>query len=143
MTSPLQLEHYFFERVHCVVNPEVDIEQAQHWLQESHERFSIRADLAQNTDKEREYQVRVEVKSNVEDSESAPYQIHFSVVGFFTLSEEFEHENIERLVQVNGASVLYSAMREFVLTVTSRCAWGNLMLPTVNFRLLAPPDDQD
>jgi len=34
---------------------------------------------------------------------------------------------------VNGSSMLYSAMREMLLTITQRCMHGPVMLPSVNF----------
>jgi len=61
-----------------------------------------------------------------------------TVVGIFTVDETFRHDHLERLIRVNGSSVLYSAMREFVALFTSRGPWGAVKLPTVNFRLLDP-----
>jgi preprotein translocase subunit SecB len=44
---------------------------------------------------------------------------------------------------VNGASLLYGAVREMVSTITSRSAHGPLLLPSLNFQDLAShkPDE--
>lgn len=51
----------------------------------------------------------------------------------------------EDLAAVNGASLLWSALREQVLTVSSRMMAGQVMLPTMNFHDLkqqnSPPDE--
>ena len=41
--------------------------------------------------------------------------------------------DIENIVVVNGTSMLWSAIREQVCTLTARMPAGQLMLPTVNF----------
>jgi preprotein translocase subunit SecB len=39
----------------------------------------------------------------------------------------------EKLLRVNGASILYSSAREFLITVTSRGPWAPMILPTISF----------
>lgn len=143
MNSPLQLEHYFFERMSCIANSAITFEQVEEWRNGDDSRFKLRVGLANNPDIDREYQVRVEIETNDALADSSPYALDFSAVGFFVVDPEFEHDDIERLVRTNGASVLFSAMRELVTIVTSRAPWGPVMLPTVNFRLLAPSESEN
>lgn len=42
-------------------------------------------------------------------------------------------EKQEVLLLVNGSSMLYSALREALLTMTFRCTNGPVMLPSVHF----------
>ncbi len=136
MNSPLQLEHCFFERMHCVANPNIIAEEVQDWHQADETRFGLRVELGTNPDSEREWQVVVDFFTNTDYEKNSPYELRFTVVGVFQVDPEFKHDNLEHLIRVNGSSVLYSAMREFVTLFTSRAPWGPVTLPTVNFRLL-------
>ncbi|MCX5893162.1 MAG: hypothetical protein NTW80_09360, partial [Deltaproteobacteria bacterium] len=44
---------------------------------------------------------------------------------------------ITSMVHTNGAAILYSSTREFLLMITGRGPWGGFYLPTTNF--LEPP----
>lgn len=143
MNSPLQLEHYFFERMQCVAKPNIELEDVQAWQQADSSRFNLAVELATDPESERHWQVSVDFRTNEDYPAPAPYELRFKAIGFFVVDEDFEHDDIERLIRVNGSSVLYSAMREFVSLFTSRAPWGAVMLPTINFRLLsAKPDDE-
>lgn len=54
-------------------------------------------------------------------------------VGEFEASENYPLEDVEKLVEVNGGSILYTSIREMVLMLTSRGPWQPLMLPSVSF----------
>jgi preprotein translocase subunit SecB len=95
----------------------------------------VRVGLAQNPEEPHQYQIRLIVSDNAEANADRPYRLDFAAVGFFEIDQDFEHNDIERLVRINGSSVLYSALRELVLIITSRSAWGPITLPTINFRL--------
>ncbi len=41
------------------------------------------------------------------------------------------------MVRVTGSSILYSAAREFLLTLMGRGPWSPMMLPTISFMELA------
>lgn len=140
MNSPLQLEHYFYERMQCAAEPSITIEEIEAWQAANLERFDLRVEAGNNPESDRQWQVRVDLSSNPDFPDTAPYDLHFTAIGIFHVDEDFKHDNLERLIRVNGASVLYSAMREFVALFTSRAPWGAVKLPTVNFRLLTPDD---
>jgi len=56
------------------------------------------------------------------------------VIGFFRWSTEGQPEDqVAQIVAVNGASILYSSAREYLLMITSRAPWGQLSLPTMSF----------
>lgn len=140
MNSPLRLEHHFFERMHCVANPNISADEVEQWHQADESRFGLRVELGTNPESDHEWQIVVEFFTNPDYQPKAPYELGFTAVGVFVVDEKFEHKDLERLIRVNGASVLYSAMREFVALFTSRAPWGAVKLPTVNFRLLAPEE---
>lgn len=143
MNSPLQLEHYFFERMQCVAKPDIDFEHIKAWQEADHSRFQLTVELATNPESARHWQVSLDLRTSDEYPAPSPYELRFKAIGFFGVDEEFEHNDIEHLIRVNGSSVLYSAMRELVSLFTSRAPWGAVMLPTINFRLLSAETDND
>jgi preprotein translocase subunit SecB len=66
------------------------------------------------------------------DNKNFPYAINLEAVGVFDASA-LPAERQVPLVLVNGASMLYSALREVLLMLTQRCMHGPVMLPSVHF----------
>jgi preprotein translocase subunit SecB len=132
---PLRLDRYFFPRISVEARRECSLpapDSSDDGLNALE--VDVNIDLFKHDTEPYRYQVRLAVEGlTVPDSEP-PYDLQLEVVGFFTVDAEAgEQPNIERLVQNNGASLLYSAAREYVLTVTGRGPWGAIMLPTLNF----------
>lgn len=69
-----------------------------------------------------------------------PYDFQITLVGYFTVSEQVPAERREGFVKVNGASILYSAARELLATVTGRGPLPSVVLPTVVF--VIPPEQK-
>lgn len=68
------------------------------------------------------------------DQRFAPYTIEVAVEGVVLIPKGAEQYGApEDLAAVNGASLLWSAVREQVLSITSRMRAGPAMLPTVHF----------
>lgn len=64
----------------------------------------------------------------------APYKIDVAVEGLVLIPKGAEEiGDPHDLAAVNGASLLWSAAREQVLTITSRMRAGAVVLPTVHF----------
>ena len=63
----------------------------------------------------------------------APYHGSAEIVGIFTVDPAWSANKSEELARVNGASLLYGAVRETVLTLTSRATHGEFLLPTLSF----------
>lgn len=66
------------------------------------------------------------------ENKNFPYAINLEVVGVFDASD-LPAERQVPLVLVNGASMLYSSLREVLLMLTQRCMHGPVMLPSVHF----------
>ena len=68
------------------------------------------------------------------DRKFSPYRINIEAAGIVVLSRGAEKlGSAHDLVTVNGAALLWSAIREQLLTLTSRMPAGPVMLPTVHF----------
>lgn len=69
-----------------------------------------------------------------EDQKYAPYKVDVAVEGVVLIPKGAEKlGDPEDLAAVNGASMLWSAVREQVLTITSRMRAGPVVLPSVHF----------
>lgn len=75
-----------------------------------------------------------EPREDKEDQKYSPYLIDVEARGVVLIPNGAEKlAPPEDLAAVNGASLLWSALREQVLTVSSRMMAGQVMLPTMNF----------
>ena len=69
-----------------------------------------------------------------EEGKKCPYKVTIAASGIFKwLNKETDQEKSCDLTVVNGATILYGAIREMVMTVTARSVSGQLLLPAVNF----------
>jgi len=137
--SPLQLKHLLFTKV--LVDPEVPFEEADTF---KHGEFSfegvvfdVNLTTAQAAGQEadpRDFMIKLHVGISNKKDTHAPYKIDIGVVGLFTVSEVILLEDRNNIVTVNGASMLYGAIREQVATLTSRSYLGSMVLPTMDFR---------
>lgn len=60
--------------------------------------------------------------------------IELVAVGFFEVNSDWPDPL--KLLKINGATILYSAAREFLITITSRGPWGAIPLPATSFLAL-------
>lgn len=130
--TPLRLEHYFFTRVHLEANPEYVVAEGGAPAQEDID-VGIRIEVLRHDEDPHRYQLTLTINKVTAREGRVPYNLDIQVVGLFSIDPDFKHDNIDRLVQVNGASMLFTATREHVLMVTGRGPWGPFQLPTVNF----------
>lgn len=86
-----------------------------------------------DADDPREYAVRLRVFVENNEGKLAPYNIDVEAAGLFEVNSKVNKNERAELIEVNGCAVLYGAIRDLVLNLTSRSAAGMLMLPTVNF----------
>jgi preprotein translocase subunit SecB len=131
--GPLQLDQYTFSKLCVETNfghkpetlaPMVNVQ--------------IQAGLGPVVGAENKYQVMLELSSlrAPDGTGTLPYEVTFQVVGQFSVLDP-SYNDKEKLVRINGTSILYSAAREMVLLVTGRGPWGPYQLPTVNFQTLS------
>lgn len=93
------------------------------------------------------YVVMLNILIENKEGKTAPYDIDVCVAGHFSVHKNVTKERVVNLVTVNGCSILYSAIRELVMTLTIRSINGMLTLPTVNFLDKipenSPPEKED
>ncbi|MBC7192802.1 hypothetical protein [Marinobacter sp.] len=68
-----------------------------------------------------------------------PYHFAVELDGIFVPDEqEVESEDAKNRLVVNAASILYSSVRDQLLTLSARHKYGPMMLPSVDFHTIAP-----
>lgn len=131
MNPPLIVKEYFFPFVQVSADPDITSEESA--VMDFETKVAVDKDPDNNT-----YQVTLEITAMPEDeTKRIPYAIHLIVVGMFSVDEKWPDP--EKLLKVNGASILYSAAREFIITVTSRGPWPPTTLPTISFLPIPDP----
>jgi len=96
--------------------------------------------LLDEKEKYSDFGVKLTLRVGPKEDAQAPYNIQVSVRGIVRMHlTQVDGQAEERRVRalVNGASLLYGAVREMVSTITSRSAHGPLLLPSLNFQDLA------
>lgn len=146
--SPLQLKHYHFT--------EFSVEASEALRPEEVNTGNSPYPLFEGVDWDTEvflgipdsgddhlFAVRVRVFGTPQPDGKFPYKFSAKTEGVFEFDHDGDLAERKRLVVINGASVLYGAMREQLLLTTSRCSHGAMLLPTVDFRALAAecPDE--
>ena len=102
--------------------------------------------LLDEKEKYSDFGVKLTLRVGPKEDAQAPYNILVSVRGIVRMHlTQVDGQAEERRVRalVNGASLLYGAVREMVSSITSRSAHGPLLLPSLNFQDLAKhkPDE--
>lgn len=133
MKSVLQLNEYFFPSFGCSANKEFDPAKRQL-------RFvdipveSVKLKLTGGADKTVPdlYTVMLTIVIEPDKNKDIPYYIYLEAFGTVIIDNDFG-DNKESVAVLNGASLLFSAAREFILAMTSRGPLPPLKLPTVTF----------
>ena len=127
MNSPLSLDTYFFPVVSVHADPQF---QQDTDLVEPY--YLTKVGVEHEPDNNR-YQVVLEIISEPEsDEKRQAYSIHLVAIGFFRVDPSWPNDPI-KILRINGASILYGAAREFLITITARGPWGQIILPSVSF----------
>jgi len=125
MKSPLEISSYFYPAVSVAAdaefNPDTD-------TSPPHIEVKVSADHVENNT----YQVALEITLGPDNDENRqPYAIQLIAIGIFHVDPDFPDP--EKLMRLNGATILYGAAREFLITITSRGPWGAVTVPSISF----------
>jgi len=130
MNPPLRLERYFYTKIVCLANPEF---KPANEGQTANIEFQSHSQVMRHAEDERRWQVVLDLKTPTLEESGSPYELDFQIVGFFQVSNDYPADNMEKLVGINGTSMLYSSARDFVMTISSRGPWPPIFLPTVSY----------
>jgi hypothetical protein len=139
--SPLQLKHYHF--VSLALQAREDIDPAS--LAESagpypdFDGITLEPEVSLFSDDDAgecgPYLLRLAMGYHPED-DHFPYSFEVVIEGVFSLEDGSNTTDCKKTVVINGASVLYSAVREQLMTLSGRHLYGPMLLPALNFQHL-------
>jgi preprotein translocase subunit SecB len=126
MKPPLVVIDYFFPFVQVSADPDY-VADDENAIGECVTKVAVETDFEKNV-----HQVSLEIMIIPEDEKKKiPYAIHLISVGLFQVDKKWD--DVDKLLRVNGASILYSAAREFIITISARGPWPATVLPTTSF----------
>jgi len=128
MISHLQLRHTSFTEVSIAVCENGTFEG------ESSLTHNLNCGLLDGNPRLWRLEMCVELKTK--PSKPFAYTGKICVVGIIEAHPDIPEDKVQHSVQLAGASLLYGAIREMVLNITSRSAKGVLMMPTLNFQAI-------
>lgn len=128
--SPLQLDFYFVSDFHFSLNKEFRLDGKPAIRDED---VLARPEAVANPQDKSKWTVTLNIKHEPPSGINSPYLFDLKLVGFFRIHPDYPGDRIERLVQTNGASMLYGIAREMVREMTGRGPYFSVFLPSISF----------
>ena len=136
--SSLLLENYFFTEMTFKSNPRIKLEDCK--ITADDLKVSVRECHDEVSNRRWVFELRVDLPQI--PARKLPYTFRLVLVGIFDVDEGYPKEKATLLARVNGPSVLYSAAREAIATMTGRGPYPAILLPPVNFLPAANMQDK-
>lgn len=132
--SPLDLCRYVVTDISCSANPEFDAGQT---IEMTIDELTVETSI-QKVDIESEdrigWSIDLSLSYQVAPKENYPYNYSMQIVGFFSSPAAVPSGmDDERLVRVNGASMLYGIAREKLRSLSEAGPWDGVLIPTASF----------
>jgi preprotein translocase subunit SecB len=128
--SPLQLKNYFVTSISLTANKAFDPAKE---IKLQFEEVEVTPTVLKLKD-EYQWQVGLRIQHQpTRPDANSPYFFTIEMVGFFGVDAEYPPEKHELLVSITATSVLYSAAREIVRSLTGIGPYMQLLLPTGSF----------
>jgi preprotein translocase subunit SecB len=128
--SHLQVVRYFVTQLNIIANPLFDVTKG---IVQIDSDLCITGDLSKNADDAALFQIKLNIKIQPGAESNLPYSIALEIVGVLKSSFTGTEEHIQRVVFVNGSSILYGTAREIVRSATSLGPYAQVLIPTVVF----------
>lgn len=135
MISPMQLNNYFVEEISIKENPAFD---SSPDVERHIGTINCALNFAKGIDVADHFKVQmiVSVEPSTIPPALDPYQISLTVVGFFSFppgTSQMSDFDKDKLVSLNGSSILFGLARGLVAQATGIGQYGKYLLPPVNF----------
>lgn len=125
--TKLQLKNYFFTLVNVEANPSF-VPSADNTVGID---VKSNANISVNNDDASLYQVQLDLIILPQEGKTIPYNVELKAVGFLEVTGDSPDK--EGIVSTQGAAILYSASREFLLGIMFRGPWPPILLPITIF----------
>lgn len=132
MIAALQLNNFFAESFSFVVNPFFDPKVKEDRIA-GQIGCSIEVAVPQE-EGQHPYRICLEVTIDPVKEKPAlePYVIQFKIVGYFTIKDKLSDEVKERMLSLNGGTILYGIIRGIVAQTTGSGPFGKYIMPAIN-----------
>jgi preprotein translocase subunit SecB len=127
MISPLQLNDFSIGQVHLTPGS-LPISE--------HHSIAVQASptFGRKNDDPRQWLVRLNVTFKGAPGVAAAYEGSVEGIAHFTVNDpEMDEEKQQLLVAVNGTSIVYSSLRQFIASITAQSTNGKMILPSLSF----------
>jgi preprotein translocase subunit SecB len=145
--SPLQLAYYRVTKCSVTARPEYEEDKDESDLILDQMRATLDVEHSAEEDSEHTsvWLVGLCLEFKPKADENAPYEFRIELFGIFQCAKDLPAGlDAERLVGINGSSIVYGIARELLLGITEKSMWGGLTLPTMSFtdyREMLPDDE--
>ncbi|NLF97896.1 MAG: hypothetical protein GX569_14255 [Candidatus Riflebacteria bacterium] len=128
--SLVQLNNYVFLKTEINLNPSFNLNKSFN-LKAEYIDCQLQSAIGKDEQFFAELKLSIDPGRHVEAN--LPYKIELAAVGQVSVDKSYDKDQ-EELAVINGATLIYSAMREHLLYLTSRYPNGTILLPVVDFR---------
>jgi preprotein translocase subunit SecB len=128
--SPLHLRSYFVSKISVVANGNYDLKSP---ILEKLGDFRLESEVAVNPKDKRDFQIVLRLSIQPGEESNLPYSVLLEIVGFIKVRPEMPEKDLDKIVYVNGCSMLYGIMREVIRSTTSQGPYKSVKLPTLSF----------
>ncbi|MGD7652772.1 MAG: protein-export chaperone SecB [Verrucomicrobiales bacterium] len=121
------------------------IQTRRHWIRQiafepgerliKNSKYNAQFSLSVEQREKHSWHVVLSVKFDASPPEEATFKGRFDYEGVFDIHPDFPEEKAPDLVRMNGGAILYGAIREQVLNLTSRSKHGPFEMPTIDARM--------
>lgn len=130
--SPLVIEFYYYRRAHFELKKRFAMEFKETSPDSITPHIEVNSETGQNENDPQRWRVNIDFKVGHKER-NFPYVVEIGMTGYFRVRDGYPAEKAELLVQVNGASILYAAARDFVTIMSSRNIYPAMLLPSLSF----------
>ncbi len=131
MQALLNIDDYFVEEFSIRTNPNYKKAEAEQGGLEIS--FDIKR---KGTEPRFMILMQIDLNKSKKAFSSAAYQISLKISGFFSFVEGTPEETMNKMIGLNGLSILYGVSRGIVAQATANCPHGKFILPSMNFVVL-------
>lgn len=134
MKSPIELERYFVTDQAVTARAAYDPENE---IVTRIEEYTVDSKVRQSqgdAETPEKWEVAVTIKHQPAAETNFPYDFRLTIVGIFTCTvADAKPDFIERMMKINGSSILYGMSREIIRANTERGPWSGIVIPTHSF----------
>ena len=134
--SPLQLGYYRVVELSVASRMEIDRDQPVSAVicSEMKASLELHHDVEDDSAATTSWTTSLRLEFTPPEGDNSPYEFRVGLFGFFRCAKNLPPGlDAEKMVGINGTSVLYGIARELIQSLTEKALWGSLTLPTMSF----------